>query len=33
VTFGIEETGRDKELLGPTGLLDLLIHPRQVLRR
>jgi len=33
MTFGIEETSRDQELLGPTGLLDLLIHPRQVLRR
>ena len=33
MNFGIEESGKDKELLGPTGLLDLLIHPRQVLRR
>lgn len=33
MTFGIEEAGRDQELLGPTRLLDLLIHPRQVLGR
>ena len=33
VNFGIEESGKDKELLGPTGLLDLLIHPRKVLKR
>lgn len=33
MTLGIEETGRDQELLGPTGLLDLLIHPSQVLGR
>ena len=33
MTFGIEETGRDQELLCPAGLLDLLIHPGQILRR
>ena len=33
MTFGIEEAGRDQELLDPTGLLDLLIHPGQILRR
>ena len=32
MTFGIEETGRDQELIGPTGLLELLIHPGQILR-
>ena len=27
MAFGIEETGRDQELFGPTGLPELLIHP------
>ena len=33
MTIGIEEAGRDQELPSPAWLLDLFIHPGQVLRR
>ena len=33
MTVGIEKAGRDQELPSPAWLLDLFIHPGQVLRR
>ena len=33
MTIGIEEAGRDQELPSPAWLLDLFMHPGQVLRR